>query len=267
MRDDAPLTSDPEPRPVPTAVGTVAVAEEGPPDAPAVLCVHGIPGSSRDFRYLGPVLAPAFRVLRVEMPGFGRSPASDIHTVSGWARVVSALRDALALDRPLLLAHSFGGGSCLVAAGADPTAWRGLVLVASMGVSLHREMRWPAWVYRLLATGLRFLPTRPLFLAGGRSAYRRSGFQVPSSWRELLLHVDLLASVDFPRLGAAARAATLPALAVSSLDDRICEPAIQRELAATLPDCTPLVFPTGGHHLQKHRAREIARAMTERFAG
>jgi pimeloyl-ACP methyl ester carboxylesterase len=267
MRGDAQLTSDPEPRLVTTAVGTVAVAEEGRIDAPAVLCVHGLPGTSRDFRYLGPLLAPRFRVVRVEMPGFGRSPASAIRTLPGWARVLEALRDGLELHRPLLLSHSFGGGACLFAAAAAPDRWRGLVLLASIGTRLHREMRWPPSTYRRMATGLRFPLTRPFLVMAARSAYRRADLPVPSSWWELLLHVGLLASVDFPALAAAAGAATLPALAVSALDDRISQASVQRDLAASLPDCTPLVFPSGGHHLQKHRAREVAEAVVERFGG
>jgi len=45
-------TSDPEPRLLPLPHGPVAYVDEGPRGAPALVVVHGIPGSVRDFRYL-----------------------------------------------------------------------------------------------------------------------------------------------------------------------------------------------------------------------
>lgn len=258
-------TSDPEPRLLATAVGDVAVAEEGPAGAPAVLCVHGLPGTSRDFRYLGPPLAQRFRVLRVEMPGFGRSPTSDVRSVAGWARTLAAVREAAALDRPLLLGHSFGGGACLLAAATEPDGWRGLALLASLGLEVHRAMRWSPRTYGLYAAGLRRPLARPLLALTARRGYRRAGLAPPSSWRELLLHVELLASVDFAALAVAARAANLPALVAWCRDDRVSQPSVQRELQAALPRSTPLELETGGHHLHKHRAREVAAAVVERF--
>ena len=43
----------------------------GPPTAPVLLLLHGFPSSSFQYRELIPLLAPKFRVLAPDLPGFG----------------------------------------------------------------------------------------------------------------------------------------------------------------------------------------------------
>ena len=112
--DPSPRVTDPQPRLVQTSVGGIALTDEGPHGASAILCVHGVPGSSRDWRYLAPLLAPTLRVVRLEMPGFGASPPGADDTIDGWARVTTAVADSLGLERFVLMGHSYGGG------GGDP---------------------------------------------------------------------------------------------------------------------------------------------------
>ena len=133
--ESAPLpTSDPEPRRLDLAGGALAYTDEGPADAPALIAVHGIPGSGRDFRYLAPQLVPALRVVRIDLPGFGSSaPTRDaVRTLRGRARAVLALADHLGLDHFAVLGHSMGGGTALVLAAEHRRRVRRLALVASL---------------------------------------------------------------------------------------------------------------------------------------
>ncbi len=243
----------------------MVVAEEGDPGAPAILCTHGLPGSVRDFRYLGPCLATRWRVVRVELPGCGGSPATPGTTVADWARAVTAVADALELERPALLAHSFSGGAVILAAGAAPDRFRGLALVASLGVRPHRAMRWSPEVYRRLLRIAGLPAVGSAFSLVARGLYTSLGIPPPSGRGELHLHLGLLASVDFAVLEATIRSIELPVLAASARDDRLSEPEIQAELANLFPNAERLVFPSGGHHLQKHRAGELADAVTHRL--
>ncbi len=256
-------TSDPAPRPVTTRMGTVAVAAEGPEGAPPVLCVHGLPGSSRDFRYLGPALAPACRVLRLEMPGFGAAPHGPVRTIRGWADTILATIEALGLDRCCLLAHSFGGGAALLAAAADPGAVDALVLVSSMGPRRHRAFAHEPAFYRRLRMAARLPVLGSLVVSRARRAYEARGLPFPDSRRDFLLQLELVGSVDFGLLGEAARNCPGPTLVVHAHDDPLIEPEIPAGLARLLPRGRLLVFEEGGHALQKTRASEIATAVME----
>jgi pimeloyl-ACP methyl ester carboxylesterase len=261
MTSERSQPADPPARVVDTRCGPIAVSFEGPEEALPVLCVHGIPGSRRDFRYLAPALAERLNVLRVEMPGFGESPANGLATVGGWADTLLAVAEALGHERFALLSHSFGGGAVILAAERAGERLAGAALLATMGARRHRAFALPPAVYSVMSGLLRFPPSRPVIAALGRQVYRRIRLTPPDDWRELLLHTRLLASVDFAALGASARRVAAPVLVAHCADDRMVQPAIVRELAALLPRGRLLEFPTGGHHLQKTRAAELAPAI------
>lgn len=264
MRAD-PSPTDPPTRRLDTSVGPIAITEEGDPYAPAILCSHGLPGSVRDFRYLGPALAGRWRVVRLDLPGFGDSPGGRITTLATWSAVYWAVADALVLERPALLAHSFSGGAAILAAAQRPRDCRGLVLIASLGTRPHRALRFDPVVYRRVLRLARVPPIGAVLTLAMRRVYRDLGLPPPAHPRELRLHLGLIASVDFEALADALRSLSVPVLAVSARDDRLSEPAVQDELAALPPDVERLVFGSGGHHLQKTRAAEVAAAVARRL--
>lgn len=253
-----PPPVDPPAELVGTRVGPLAVSSEGPAGALPVLCVHGIPGSRRDFRYLAPLLAAGLRVHRLEMAGFGESPPAGRATLAGWADALLAVADALACERFALLSHSFGGGAVVLAAARAGDRLAGAAVLASLGARRHRAFAMPPPAYAALSALIRFPASRPLFVAAGRRFYRRIRLTPPDGWRELHLHTTLLASVRFAEIGAAARRIAAPVLVAHCADDRLVESEIARELAALIPGGRLLEYPSGGHHMQKTRAVELA---------
>lgn len=256
--------TDPKSRLLSTGAGILSVAEEGLQDGLPVLCVHGLPGTLRDFRYLAPLLAGELRVIRLEMPGFGNSPP-DRDTLAGWARAVLAVADAFALPRVLLLSHSFGSGAHLLAAPELGDRVAGLALVAPMGLRRHRAFLLPRSIYGLHARLMTLPGMRPLLYGLGRQVYRAIGLLPPDDWREVRRHMRILASVDFAALARAARRIEAPTLLVHARDDRMVEEAIPRELAAELPEAELVELDGGGHHLLKTRTEALAEAIVGRF--
>lgn len=247
--------------------GVLTCTDEGPPDAPALIAVHGIPGSVRDFRYLAPQLVPALRVVRVDLPGFGGSaPVADaITTLRGRARVVVALADALGIDRFAILGHSMGGGTALVLAAEHGTRVRHLVLVASLALRLHRGLGAPPRSFAWVARGLETPGLRRLLLPWVRREYRRRRFpgveeKDAGDFAHLLL---ALSAVDFELMRAAVRRPLPPALIAYARDDHMIETEVAEELAAAIPGARVLAFDEGGHNIQKTRARELGAAIRE----
>jgi pimeloyl-ACP methyl ester carboxylesterase len=87
--------------------------EAGPPDAPAVVLLHGFPSSSRMFDGLIPLLAPHYRVIAPDYPGFGHSdlpePWDSAYTFDGLAETVGALLDQLGIGRCAFYLQDYGG--------------------------------------------------------------------------------------------------------------------------------------------------------------
>lgn len=110
----------------------------------AVVLLHGWNGSTFSMRYAIAELAERYRVVAVDLPGYGYSTRAEHldYTSSRQAAVVLALMDKLGIDRAVVLGHSMGGGVAMRLALADPDRVPKLVLVASVTPrELHRAQR------------------------------------------------------------------------------------------------------------------------------
>ena len=104
-----PTPSDPERQWLHLPRGPFAYTDEG--TGPVVLAIHGCPGSVRDWRWLGHPLASHFRLIRLDLPGFGETPLATAPGASMEARgdALIQIMDALNIDECILIAHSAGG--------------------------------------------------------------------------------------------------------------------------------------------------------------
>ncbi len=98
--------------------------EAGPPDAPAVLLLHGFPSSSRMWQPLIDRLADRWHLIAPDYPGFGHSEAPPTtefdYTFDHIADIVELFTDRLGLDRYTLVMQDYGGPVGMRLATRDP---------------------------------------------------------------------------------------------------------------------------------------------------
>src|SRR5215467_3813958 len=93
--------------------GDMHVVEDGRPGAPGLLLIHGTAGSAAWWDPVIPALAGAYRVIRVDLLGHGRSSSpAGRYGIPAHARRVGAALDRLGADRVTVIGHSMG---CMVA--------------------------------------------------------------------------------------------------------------------------------------------------------
>ncbi len=104
-----------------------------------IVLLHGWGASSQSLAPLGGALADSYRVLAVDLPGFGwsRRPSSAWGT-SDYAEHIARLLEENGIDRAALVGHSFGGRIAIALAAAQPARVSRLVLVASAGIRSRR---------------------------------------------------------------------------------------------------------------------------------
>ena len=131
--------------------GDMHVVADGDPGARALLLIHGTVGSTAWWDPVVPALAGAYRVIRVDLLGHGRSSTSaDGYDIPAHARRVGAALDRLGADRVTVIGHSMG---CMVAtalAEQRPDKVAALALI-DMGPSLDAAMPEGLLVRLLLA--------------------------------------------------------------------------------------------------------------------
>ncbi|GAA2359138.1 alpha/beta hydrolase [Dactylosporangium salmoneum] len=82
--------------------------EAGPPGAPTLLLLHGFPSASHMFRELIPLLADRFHLIAPDLPGFGRSAATERATFERLTDVIEGLTERLGLGRFALYVFDYG---------------------------------------------------------------------------------------------------------------------------------------------------------------
>jgi 2-hydroxymuconate-semialdehyde hydrolase len=113
----------------------VRVHESGDPAAPPVVLLHGIGRSLEDWALQHPLLDGDYRVISVDMPGFGlsqRMPSPT--TLAVLAEGVWATLDTIGETRPVhLMGNSLGGAVSMTMLAATPDRVSTLTLVNSAG--------------------------------------------------------------------------------------------------------------------------------------
>ncbi len=87
-------------------------------DLPSVMLLHGITSSAQSWVRVGPVLAQNYRVYALDQRGHGKSikPARGAYGLRQTADDAIAFMEALQLERPVLIGHSWGGATAIVLA-------------------------------------------------------------------------------------------------------------------------------------------------------
>lgn len=250
----------------------VAYIDEG--EGPAVLALHGLPGSHRDFRWLASACRGKLRLVRLDLPGFGGST----RVPGGWPELAQFVRRIAEeiVDAPhIVLGHSFGAPLCSMVAAqgiASPRAPTiGVAWLAPVGLRPHRLIRRGVGMKGLRGIDrAAALPVvGPWVVRGWRFVLHRAGFPSSVTTGDTRRTLEQLggfrfrmhrAAIDGLMVADGAARARVPTVVAWAKDDPFVEDAIAAELAGAV-GARRLVFERGGHNVQKTQAVEIADAL------
>lgn len=214
-------------------------------DGPSLLFLHGWGARIESFTRLLDEFAGRHTVCAFDFPGFGESclPLCP-WGVEDFAVLTRGVIGTLGLERPDVIAHSFGGRVAIKLAAQHPEVVGRLVLVGTPGFRPPRSARYylrvaVAKAARIVAAscgtpGAKFAARMRQF--SGSADYKTAG-----PLRATLVRVvneDL--GVLLPRLAA-------KTLLVWGEDDREVPVTVAKTMAAAIPDASLVVIPRAGH--------------------
>jgi 3-oxoadipate enol-lactonase len=250
----------------------IAVEDEGEGDA--VVCVHGLGGTSNTWTPLMPALA-RHRVVRVDMPGSGRSQSAE--GPLSMARFVDALVSVcarLGIARAHWLGHSMGTIVCQHLAAAQPKLVRSLALFGPLAQptdAARAGVRTRAAKARSEgAAGMQDI-TQTLMQAALSGDTRQRLPLALAFVRESLMRQDAQAYARNCEALADAQAAevqhcTMPLLLVTGDEDGVAPPQAVRALAERFHNARStrvVVLPRCGHWTPIERPEECQRELRE----
>jgi pimeloyl-ACP methyl ester carboxylesterase len=230
-----------------------------------ILLLHGLAGSTRNWRNSMGALAQIASVYAIDMVNMGRSQrvaGLDAGLEATADRVVATM-DALGLDVADIAGHSHGGAVALMLAARHPERVRRLILIAPANPYSHVGDRlaraYNTSVGRLLVRLGPYLPRRLLLAALGRmygdpkrATYDvlenyTEGLRVPGTMRHVLEIVRTWFREMAKLEAALPRVADIPILLLWGDRDGAVDPASAVELQRILPQAELRVVPGAGH--------------------
>jgi len=237
-------------------------------ERPPVVLLHGLPGTADDFARVTPLLSAAgHRTIALDRPGYGFSEGG-YHPLEEQLDVLDRLLDQLAVERPIVVGHSYGGTLALAYAARHPERVRGLVLVdaAAAGQRLGTMRLAEARMTQFLSLPVVQPAARAVFgqallrasaASGAEEAFspdpvdpeyerRMLAVTMQQSDLDALAGERLAANDEMERLDEQLGAIAVPAVVIQARGDELVAPAIGRRLARELPRARLVEVP-GGH--------------------
>ena len=145
--------------------GRISIFSAGLGDT--VLCLHGLGGTKASFLPTVAALADTYRVVALDLPGFGESdkPIGAPYDAAWFARAAFETLNALGVERAHLIGNSMGGRVAIEAGLVDRQRVGGLVLL-SPALAWLRERRW-APVVRVMRPELGLIQMAPRSVVEG----------------------------------------------------------------------------------------------------
>jgi pimeloyl-ACP methyl ester carboxylesterase len=135
----------------------VAVVDRG--DGPVLLFVHGLGSNMSLWREALPAFAEDYRVVALDLPGFGLSGKDDVPgTMAFYADTVRQVMDALAIEQATYVGVSMGGQVGMTLALRHPERLRRLVLVSPAGIETFTDQEAQAMKDATSAEGIANTP-------------------------------------------------------------------------------------------------------------
>ena len=239
-----------------------------------VILLHGFGASTYSWRNVMPALAAGFRVIAIDLNGFGytqRPRAFESYTREGQADLVLRVMDALGIESAHLMGHSYGGGLSLFIASRHPRRVRSLVLVDSSAPTYANDRRSrAASVKPLLGLYLRSFVLRPNTVRRAlEHSFHDDSLVTPELVHEYFERLRVEGVVDaYHGLTAPTRTASepvelekigMPTLVVWGSEDRLISAESGRRAAERMPNAEFALMEGVGHVPMEERPEELLR--------
>jgi pimeloyl-ACP methyl ester carboxylesterase len=221
--------------------------------------IHGIGASLYIWRFLMPLAARRYRVVALDLPGFGQSDKrrDADYGLDAQANRVTAFLDQLGVGEACLVGSSMGGTIALWMARQNPRRFSRVVGIApatqprlplvNLSRLRHVPVRAHRWINsRVMKQLLRQVTARPELMTDEAidqylRPYRDSGDGTVT----FLLATRILQDARLPK---ALRDVQSSCLILYGMNDRLISLRMMQDLESLIPRAKLLVHPTAGHH-------------------
>lgn len=222
---------------------------------PTILMLHGWGDSLRTFDLLVQKL-PGFRIVRLDMPGFGETELpKGTWTVENYAKFVAEFCKKVSIDPEYLVGHSFGGRVIIKSVSSGIFHPKKIVFIASAGVADRVTVHNKAF-NAIAKVGKVILKPFPgsLYLRLRKELYRVTGGDYVSTGALR----DTFIKVINEDLSKDAEKITVPTLLIWGEDDLVTPVTEGKKLHRLIQGSQFTILHGAGHIVHKQKSDEVA---------
>ncbi|HTJ61055.1 MAG TPA: alpha/beta hydrolase [Candidatus Saccharimonadales bacterium] len=247
---------------------------------PPIILVHGATFRAEDWENIFPRLATRYRVIAYDARGHGKSARATSYAIGEFADDLLRVIETVAGGPAIVIGHSLGGATALVAAAKRPPAVRALVLEEPVVDNWDRD--WRSQYYKDVRAALDTSGELPAFKRavasvplpargprGERTVGEVRGFYAADRLVTYYKDVDPAFVEQFGHTkpdGHEQVVSAVPAmptllLAAHAADGSALKEGEAEALAATWPDAQLVKFPSVGHRIHGLRPEPFLEAL------
>jgi pimeloyl-ACP methyl ester carboxylesterase len=232
-------------------------------DGPIILLLHGWKSSLHSFDGIKPFLLGKFRLISLDMPGFGKTGMPDIP----WSIIdyVNFIKDFIAklnIGDHVVVGHSFGGRVILKGEATKQLNPEKIILIASAGVAKRRNFR--NIIFKAIAKVGNIVTLLPPFLFFRKelkmALYRKSGSDYLNAG---VLRETFLKTIE-EDLSSSAKGIYLPTLIIWGASDKTTPLSEGKLLSGLIQGSTLKVLDDAGHFVHEEKPEQVA-GLIEKF--
>lgn len=243
-------------------VQNLAIEYQDEGTGPAMLFLHGWQDNLHTFDSLVPLLAPAWRMVRLDLPGFGKSevPKEDWN-LDKYIQFVKDFIQKLNLQVSVLVGHSFGGRIVIKGIATKNLQANKIILIGSAGISKNRKFRKLTLKIIAKVGGLvTYIPPLNFW----REKIRKKMYsQIGSDYLEAGALKETFLKIIEEDLGLAAKNITKPTLLIWGSNDMETPLTDGEQLVKLIYGSKLKVINKAGHFVHQEKPQEVAGIIQE----
>lgn len=242
-----------------TIVHNLATEYQDEGSGPIMLLLHGWKSNLHTFDAITPSFSKDFRVIRLDLPGFGGSEmSSSPWGVEEYANFVKAFIEKLGISVAVLIGHSFGGRIAIKGVSEGIILTKKLILINSAGLAKQHTLR------SLLFTTVAKIGKVVLFSSPiGKERLRRWLYeQAGSDYLDSGSLKETFLLVTREDLSQNAIKVSVPTLLIWGEDDTTTPLSDGKRLHSLIPGSQLKILEKAGHFVHQERAEDVSALIT-----
>ena len=227
-----------------------------------VLFLHGWQDNLHTFDSLVSLLPPTLRIIRLDLPGFGKSEVpKETWDLNNYVQFVKDFIQKLDIKVYAFIGHSFGGRIVIKGEATKNLQAQKIILIGSAGMTKNRTFH--NSFFKLLAKIGGLITYVPPLIFWREGLRKRMYSFIGSDYLNTGELKETFLKIISDDLSASAKNITIPALLIWGVNDTETPLADGKKLSQLIRGSDLKVFNETGHFVHREKSQEVARLIQE----